>query len=71
MNIIKLCSPLSAHIIFFRDDLSYMEHHSPYFEGIAVLHTNKLAMEKMAIINTFGPVLINGQCIGYILPDRS
>ena len=28
-------------------------------------------MEKMAIINTFGPVLLNDGCIGYILADQS
>ena len=44
--------------------LSYMTHHSPCFGG-------KEAMEKMAIINKFGPVLINGHCIGYMLADHS
>ena len=28
-------------------------------------------MEKMAIINTFGPVSINGRCIGYMLAYHS
>ena len=47
-----------------RFDLSYMTHHSP-------LPWGKVAMEKMSVINTSGPVLINGQCICYMLVDHS
>ena len=31
----------------------------------------KVAMEKMPIMNTFGPVLINSRCISYMLADHS
>ena len=41
----------------------------PKFLEIVVLRAKKVAMEKMAIINTFGPVLINGRCIGYMQTD--
>ena len=43
----------------------------PKFGEIVVLRANKVAMEKMAIINTFEPVLINGWWIGYMLADDS
>ena len=33
------------------------------------LFWGKVAMEKVAIINTFGPVSINGRCIGYMLAE--
>ena len=36
-----------------KTDLSYLTHYSPLLWG-------KVAMEKMVIINTFGPVWING-----------
>ena len=45
-------------------DLSTMAHHSP-------LLGKKVAMKKMTIINTFGCVLINGQCMFYKLADHS
>ena len=48
---------LSAHVIlvFFKiRPFLYMTNHSPLFWG-------KVAMEKMAIINRFGPVF--GRCI--------
>ena len=44
---------------------------SPSLGGIVVLRTNKIAMEKMAIINTLGLVLINGRCINYITANGS
>ena len=47
-----------------KTDLSYMTHYFP-------LLWEKVAMEKMAIINTFGPVSINGWSIGYMLADHS
>ena len=35
---------------------------SPKFGEIVVLHANKVAMEKMPVINIFWPVLMNGRC---------
>ena len=49
-----------AHVMFFADST----HHFP-------LLWEKVGMEKMGTINTFEPVLINGQCIGYMLADHS
>ena len=49
----------ACHILH-RFNPSYMMHPSPLFWG-------KVRMEKMAIITKFGPVLLNSQCIGYIL----
>ena len=43
----------------------------PQFGETVGLHVNKVPMEKMGIFNTFGPVLINGRCIGYMLADDS
>ena len=45
-------------------EMSYMKHHSS-------LLWEKVAIQIMAIINTFGPVLMNDQCIGYMLADHS
>ena len=38
--------------------------------GFVALRANKVAIKKMTIINTSGPVLINGRCIGYMLADH-
>ena len=76
---------LSAPVMFFEDDRSYMTHHSPYLErgsvcvcggggfggGGVVLRANKVAKEKMTIINTLRPVLMNCRCIGYMLANHS
>ena len=43
----------------------------PIYRGIVVICSNKVAMEKMAIIITFAPALIKGLCIGYVLADHS
>ena len=50
-----------------------MHHALPSISGeIDIsLRTNKVAMEKMTIINTFGPGLINGRCTGYRQDDQS
>ena len=46
-----------AHGLFFEDDMSYMTHPPPFW--------GKGRVEKMTIINTFRPVLINCRYIGY------
>ena len=51
-----------ARVMFFEDDLFYIFFPSTHFG-------EKVAMGKMTIINIFGPVLINGRCIGYMLAD--
>ena len=43
----------------------------PLFWVVVVLRANTVANEEMAVLNTFGPVLINGRCIGYVLTDDS
>ena len=39
---------------------------SPSHSLAVVLHAFKVAMEKMAFMNTFGPVLINSRYIDYM-----
>ena len=39
--------------------------------ALPVLHCVIVAMEKMAVTITFGPVLISGRCISYMLADDS
>ena len=46
-----------------RFDLSYLTHHRPLVWGDCSIRDNKVAMEKMAIINTFGHVLIDDRCM--------
>ena len=55
--------------MFFEDSTCLNESPSPSLGEIVVLRADKVAMEKMANANTFGPVLING--IGYMLADNS
>ena len=62
--------PLSVQVMFFEDDLSKMTHHSPP-PPPPLLFGGKVAMEKMAITNTFGPVLMNSRCTGYMLADHN
>ena len=63
-------SALSAYVIYFADDLPYMNATHPYFGGDCSIRAKKVALEKMAIIDTFGPVLTNGRCICYMLDDH-
>ena len=41
------------------------------YDAALPLFCGKVALEKMTLINTFGPVLKNDRCIGYTLADRS
>ena len=59
-----------AQVMFFEDSTCLIRRITlPYFGEIVVLRAKKVVMEKMATINTFGPILINGQCIGYEQAD--
>ena len=61
----RYISVVCACQILRRFDLSHMTHPSSQVRG-------NVSIEKMAIIIiTFGPVLINGRCIGYMLANDS
>ena len=60
---------LTGHVLQ-RLDLSNMMHHRPLVGGDdSALISSELSGEKWLLSFTFGPVLINGQCIGYMLAE--
>ena len=66
-----LAYPLSnAGHVLRRLDLSYLTHHRPIVRGNTITRKlNSAQWRKWQL--SFGPVLINGRCIGYMLPDDS
>ena len=62
----------SVKICYCNLRMSYSSNILPVlYDALLSLILGKVAIEKMTIINTFGPVLINGWCIGYMLADHS
>ena len=62
---------LTGHVLR-RLDLSNMTHHRPVVRGkYYALRSSAQWRKKWLLSFTFGPVLINGQCIGYMLADES
>ena len=63
-----VCIVLTGHGLR-RLYLSNMTHHVPYLHYYALISSAQ--WRKWLLSFTFGPVLINGRCIGYMLADDS